>query len=356
MISTIGTENIEFKGKLVKAVVLFRHGARSPLNRYEFHNLPDEDEKMWLEGYGNLIRTGKKQLYQLGKNIRQLYRTNLLPYNETTTEDIRAVTTATRRTYESADLLLAGLYSPLNDQRWSKKLQRQPIPILYNSPDRIHIIGRRNECPNYYDELHKSMPDVNRTDVRYLINYISSQVSSKNISTITDLFFLADYFVTKRSLNFSLPQWMSEDNFTRLVDFHKESYNYLTKTFKLRRLLAGPLITDIIFRMKEFIYADPNNSKIYFYSVHDSSLHSLARTLGFEVKFVPNFASSFLFELYHISSQDYRIKLLYSEDYSMNKLSVWVIPGCSELCPIGKFVQLVDKFLINSWEHECNTT
>lgn len=63
----------------------------------------------------------------------------------------------------------------------------------------IQIIGRRNECPNYYDELHETMPEVNRTDIRYLMNYISSQVSSKNISTITDLFFLADYFVTKVS-------------------------------------------------------------------------------------------------------------------------------------------------------------
>lgn len=75
----------------------------------------------------------------MGKNIRKLYRTNLLPYNETVAEDIRAVTTATQRTYESADLLLAGLYSPLNDEWWSKKLQRQPIPILYDSPDRIHV-------------------------------------------------------------------------------------------------------------------------------------------------------------------------------------------------------------------------
>lgn len=82
-------------------------------------------------------------------------------------------------------------------------------------------------------------------------------------------------------------------------------------------LVLGPLITDIIQRIREVIYSDSKNSKIFLYSGHDSSLHSLAKTLGFEMKFIPDFGASFLFEVHKLSANDYKIKVVIT--YSTTK-------------------------------------
>lgn len=79
------------------------------------------------------------QLFELGQHIRQRYENLLLPYNKTVAEDVRVVTSPLERCYQSAALLLSGLYLPSAEQKWSKELQWQPVPILYESPDRVYV-------------------------------------------------------------------------------------------------------------------------------------------------------------------------------------------------------------------------
>lgn len=35
-------------------------------------------------------------------------------------------------------------------------------------------------------------------------------------------------------------------------------------------------------------------------------------------------------------------------------MEVWTIPKCEEFCPVGRFIQIVEKFFIDNWEEECN--
>lgn len=55
---------------------LFRHGDRNIL--YGYKNDPWFDEKYWLEGFGQLTRIGKQQMFELGAYLRRRYY-KLLP-------------------------------------------------------------------------------------------------------------------------------------------------------------------------------------------------------------------------------------------------------------------------------------
>lgn len=78
-------------------------------------------------------------MYKLGEQLRARYHNFLLPYGNTVGDDVKVVTTAVDRCYLSAALLLAGFYPPDEKQVWNNQLLWQPVPILYTSPDKVHV-------------------------------------------------------------------------------------------------------------------------------------------------------------------------------------------------------------------------
>lgn len=53
--------------------------------------------------------------------------------------DVKTVTTKVDRCFQSAALLLAGLYPPKGHQIWNQKLRWQPVPISSESPDKVYV-------------------------------------------------------------------------------------------------------------------------------------------------------------------------------------------------------------------------
>ena len=46
--------------------------------------------------------------------------------------------------------------------------------------------------------------------------------------------------------------------------------------------------------------------------------------------------------------------MLFSEDYSLDRINPQVLPNCEMYCPMGKLVQLFEKYVTQDWEKECN--
>lgn len=340
--------------KLVKTIVLFRHGMRAPLKTYKFDPYAKSDQKLWPEGLGALVNAGKDQMYQLGKHLRKRYEHFLLPYGNTASEDVQMVATAVDRCYHSGALVLAGFYPPNEQQIWNEELLWQPVPIRSPSADKVHIIGKKEKCPSYHEgllEVYKITK--NDSNLNYLINFLSNFTHPENVTTAYDVFHVGDYVRTKKSMNLQLPDWIDENFQSRLDKFYVDSFNYLTYTSKMRQLLAGPLIKDICTRIQDVIYERSSNSKFFFYSGHDSSLTSLFSGLNLPLDFVPTYGASLIFEVYRSSSNNHLIRILFSDDYTLNRINVKILPNCEEYCPMGKFVQLFEKFITQNWEKEC---
>ncbi|XP_065216448.1 testicular acid phosphatase homolog isoform X2 [Planococcus citri] len=343
--------------KLVKAIVLFRHGMRAPLRKFKFDPYAEFDRNLWPEGFGELVKEGKDQMYQLGKRLCERYEHLLVPDRNAVSKDVQMVTTAVDRCYHSGAFVLSGFYPQDQEQIRNEDFLRQPISISIrsHSADKVHIIGEKEKCPRYHEELMEVYEITkNDTNFNYLINFLSNFTHSDDIKSAYDVFHVGDYIRTKKLMNLKLPDWISDDFLHRLDQFYVDSSNSLTYNAKMRHLLAGPLINDISNRIQDAIYNRPNNSKFFFYSGHDASLASLFAGLNMETDFVPTYGASFIFEVYRSSPNNYLIKILFSHDYTLNHINVKILPDCEEYCPMGKFVQLIEKYITQDWEVECN--
>ena len=81
-------------------------------------------------------------MYDLGRTIRALYGAGHWLNATYHFEDIRMQSSAHDRCLMSAELLLAGLYPPVGEQRWNSDLAWQPIPV-HSTPfkyDKVFIL------------------------------------------------------------------------------------------------------------------------------------------------------------------------------------------------------------------------
>lgn len=79
-------------------------------------------------------------MYSTGKQLRQRYNDFLgdLYFSQ----EIEAWSTDFERTKSSAQLILAGLFPPKDQQIWHETLHWQPIPVNYSSSLKDEVILR----------------------------------------------------------------------------------------------------------------------------------------------------------------------------------------------------------------------
>lgn len=109
-----------------------------------YKNDPWFSEKYWLEGFGQLTKIGKQQMFELGAYLRQRYF-KLLPENgQYNANDIYVRSTDVDRTLTSAAYALAAMFPPMNEQIWDKTLLWQASEHSWNT-----IIQRRRKWNSF---------------------------------------------------------------------------------------------------------------------------------------------------------------------------------------------------------------
>nr|DBA24882.1 TPA: hypothetical protein GDO54_012479 [Pyxicephalus adspersus] len=130
------------------AIVVFRHGDRSPVQSYPNDKYKEDS---WPDGFGQLTQLGINQQFELGKYLRKRY-TGFL--NETyTAQEVFVRSTDVDRTLMSVQANLAGLFPPTGRQLWNPSIPWQPIPvhtIPYANDYMLHITTKT--CPRF-DQL-----------------------------------------------------------------------------------------------------------------------------------------------------------------------------------------------------------
>jgi Histidine phosphatase superfamily (branch 2) len=340
--------------KLVQIVA--RHGDRNPTTGGIYPNDPHKDPKFWPDGFGELITKGKERMYEFGKKLRERYA----GYLSETPKEVYVRSSSTRRSIESAQCLLAGLYPPIGRWIWSKDNQLanywQPIGIESVETERDILLKSLMKCPATDDSLHQVM---NSDEVKLFlssqkdfIDQLSHNCGIK-YTELKQLYDLSDYLRVQIMNGVNKPEWVDligNDTLERLFEFEKHYFLWRWSTEIIKRLRAGPLLKVLSENMKK-ASLDQTDVKLYYYSTHDTKLVVLMQALGIYNNSIPNYGSALLFELHQIEDK-FQMKTFYVDDTTKEPIQVF-LPNCSHPCDLNDFIDSIETYIPTDWYKEC---
>uniref|UniRef100_A0A8C8ALD1 acid phosphatase n=1 Tax=Otus sunia TaxID=257818 RepID=A0A8C8ALD1_9STRI len=303
--------------------LVFRHGDRTPIVNFPT-DLHKESE--WPQGFGQLTKTGMKQLFELGQYMRKRY-SNFLnsTYNR---QEFYIQSTDYDRTIMSAQSYLSGLFPPTSSQIWNPELLWQPIPV--------HIFQKSSER-----RLNLPLPDCPHFDELQNETQTSSEFQNR-IQPYMDIH------------NYTLPVWATKDvidKMEKLAELSLLSLFGLYKTEEKSRLQGGVLVNIILNSIKQAANSSKQR-KMEVYSAHDTTIGALQIALNIFNGKLPPYAACQFFELYQESSGRYSIEMHYRNDSSKDPYLL-TLPGCTSACPLEKFAELVSPIITENWSKEC---
>lgn len=339
-------------GSLVFVSALYRHGDRNPVASYPTD--PYNNLSYWPNGWGQLTNRGMYQHYELGQWLRHRY-TGFLP-EAYSREDIYIQSTDVDRTLMSAASNLAGLYPPEGDQIWDKNVTWQPVPIHTVPETKDEILAGKRPCARYDAELLrvKTSPEMKRYNEEHAELYrITSEHSGKSVHDPETLEQLYNTLFIEEVNNLILPNWTKEVYPEKMVSVAAYSFTIPAKNKLLQRLKIGPLVKKIIKNMvdKRGGVLKPDY-KMAMYSAHDTTVANILMALGVFDMQNPPYRSLVLIELWKNNLGNYQVKVLYRNSTTHEPYNL-AIPGCDAVCPLEKFVGLLQPITPVNWEKEC---
>ncbi|XP_033201853.1 venom acid phosphatase Acph-1 isoform X2 [Bombus vancouverensis nearcticus] len=331
----------DFSLELVQ--VLFRHGDRTPrekeISPVDYHNISIYEP--W--GLAQLTNEGKMREYRIGTMLKERYGKFLGDIYHPS--DVYAYSTDHDRTKMSLQLVLAGLYHPTPLQTWNQNLSWMPIPIYY-MPEKIDNILKPDLSPLYM----KTVDEVRNTEeiLRRLLSYrdlfkLLSEKTGLNITTTYMAYELYNQLVAKQTMNHLLPEWYTEEVSKKLQDIVKIEYEIRSYTPLLKRLNGGVIIRRFIDNIRINEKRD-RPRKIYLYSGHEVNVAAVVRALNLTEPEIPPYGSAIIFEKLKDLNNKVYIRMLFWNGVT-DELKVYKISECDEICPIEKYLNIVNDLL-----------
>lgn len=366
--------------EVVFATVIYRHGDRTPVDTYPTD--PYKDRSNWPVGFGRLTPRGKRMQYNLGKYLRSRYGALLgVDYDE---KVIYVRSTDVDRTLMSAESNLAGLYPPKGDQIWNKDIPWQPIPVHTVDLEADNLLSSHSNCPRMtelVEDVLKS-PEVKKINEEYqwLYDYLAQNVNA-SVDNMREVNYLFDTLFIETVYNKTLPLWTKKVYPEKMRYLHDLSFTLTTWTHELKRLRAGPLISNIVDTFTKvsagqfFASADDHGAiadhklhrerKMNMYSGHDTTVSSFLNGLGmFDPPIAPPYASCIMIELLKgAQSGGHFVRFFYKNETNVNSEGspadpnpyLLQLPGCDTTCPLEKFEELTRPLRPRNWERECRS-
>ncbi|GLH03939.1 Uncharacterized protein GBIM_09752 [Gryllus bimaculatus] len=334
--------------------LIFRHGDRTPSDIYP---TDPHQEDAWPEGLGALTNEGKAQMFALGERLRRRYgRFVGAQYKP---QALRVDSSAADRCLMSAGALLAGLMPPEGEQRWHPDLAWQPIPVHYVARERDTKLAAKKPCPRYDEELQKAYasPEIQalNEENKDLYQYLTTH-AGKPISDITAVEFLYNTLLIEKIHKLDLPEWTNSVFPDKMKQLAAKSLAIFTHNDFMKRIRGGPLLKEVVDLMsKKAEDTVKNEGRMHLFSAHDLTIVNVWRTLGFTELLHVGYGASLIFELRWIEQGvNAEVKVLYLNSSSAEPINL-KIPGCSQPCVIGAFVNLIQHNLPTDtdWNKEC---
>lgn len=326
---------LQAKEKLVFAVDLIRHGDRTPM-----HQIP-KSPHAWA-GLGELTPKGMQQEYELGKNLRAKYITQLhfLPeHYDGTTMLVRS--TDFNRTLMSAESLLLGLY-PLGT---GPDLENGTAALPYHfQPIPIHTVVAKK------DYLLKQKAGTNPWQVSMMKNKmkrawdektkaLSSQLAKWRTATglelcdAYELMQLADNLLIRKQSFIAEPQGLDKEDVDAIIQLSLWAKKKTKHSKELNYPLGHLFLTTIGHDFQTAI-KQQNPLKFILFSAHDGTIRAVMNTLGVRLDETPPYASDLNFSLLQ-EKNDYFVTINYNQKPVVLKL-------CGkQSCTLKQFMKVI---------------
>lgn len=343
--------------------ILFRHGDRSPVMTY-----PNDlyNETSWAEfgGFGQLTQTGMNQHHNLGRFLRDRYGSFLNKfYNR---ENAHVVSTDFDRTLMSAQSLLSGLYEPQAYQMWNKEINWQPIPVhTTNKADDKVFYGLK--CPRF-EQLKKQ---VEKSDEYIKINSKYQDLfdivdansgcaqhpkSGCAHMSLNDEWKILDCLFVEKTHGFKLPDWV-EPIYDQLQHSKGWGFYFMNRLPDMARLQSGGILKDMRKNINDRVNQKDSKRQLFLYSGHDTYVAALTKLLNL-TRYInqPSYASAVALELRkEVGANNYFVQAYLKNNTAAESINYMnlTINGCTELCPLEKFMQLTDDLIVHDFPSEC---
>ncbi|GAB1868480.1 Lysosomal acid phosphatase [Camponotus japonicus] len=344
--------NYEIKKDTLRLVtVITRHGERAPVDTYP--NDPYIKDNMEPYGWGQLTNEGRRNQYNQGLFLRKRYDSFL---GSMYSPDIFYLqTTAVDRTKMSGMLEAAALWKPNEKQSFKTDLPWQPVILFYQERSEDTLMLVWNTCPKY-TQLRTSandLPEIRKIqeDNKQLFDELTN-LTGMSITTIDDVSSLYSTLTAERQMNLTLPKWI-DDYYSKLLRYYLCEQQLNTFNDEFRRLKGGPMLRKIINEMiakKEGIL-QPEKRKMFMYIGHDSTIVTLLDTMHIWYNQIPHCNIMIMIEL-HQDENEWNIQV-FLRNTTIHEPYPMTIPGCTVICPLDKFVEILKPMISDNWSEEC---
>ncbi|KAL1285283.1 putative acid phosphatase [Trichinella pseudospiralis] len=363
--------------------VIWRHGHRTPMRRVTL--LKANDTNKWIPDLGELTKKGMKQQFLLGTILANRYM-NQIPLIETNTawQQIYIRSSNCNRTIVSALSNLAGFMhnstSGLpNFHDWPQKWS--PIPVHTEEEWKLRIL---RECPAAVKVKKEKVIataeyqafETNNTEFFQFLQNMTGipNINLENIYLIDDSLQLIKEGSPEDWMpeDHPWPIWATDEVYERTKTLRQHGNGFLFADEEIRRLRGGPLLQEIVERMrqKEASLTNKNlisskwihNLKYYAYSAHDLNILILLQMFKVEEWLqksvsMPDFASCLSIELWKTDNNTMEVKVfqrLGPTEMAFQPVQVGGCPKLPSACPLDQFEKVFQKYFIkNSWIKEC---
>ncbi|XP_071564813.1 prostatic acid phosphatase isoform X1 [Temnothorax nylanderi] len=339
------------KNTLRLVIAVIRHGERAPVDTYP--NDPHINDCMEPYGWGQLTNKGRKNQYDQGLFLRKRYDSFLGSMYDPDVFYLQS--TAVDRTKMSGMVEAAALWKPSESQSFKPNLPWQPVTLFYQERQDDTLMLVWNTCPRY-TQLRSSandLPEVRKVheDNKQLFAELSN-FTGMPITTVDDVSSLYATLSAEEQMGLALPEWMKDYYPDKLIPLALFELQLNTYNDEFRRLKGGPMlkkITDEMLARKEG--TQPKRRKMFMYIGHDSTIVTLLDTMRIWFNQIPYYNIMTMIEL-HEDEGEWNVQV-FLRNTTVHEPYPMTIPGCTVVCPLDKFVEILKPMIPDNWEEEC---
>ncbi|XP_071649114.1 prostatic acid phosphatase [Temnothorax longispinosus] len=340
------------KNTLRLVIVVIRHGERAPVDTYP--NDPHINDSLEPYGWGQLTNKGRKNQYDQGSFLRKRYDSFLGSMYDPDVFYLQS--TAVDRTKMSGMVEAAALWKPSESQTFKPNLPWQPVTLFYQERQDDTLMLVWNTCPRY-TQLRSSandLPEVRKVheDNKQLFAELSN-FTGMPITNVDDVSSLYATLSAEEQMGLALPEWMKDYYPDKLIPLALFELQLNTYNDEFRRLKGGPMlkkITDEMLARKEGTQR-PKRRKMFMYIGHDSTIVTLLDTMRIWFNQIPHYNIMTMIEL-HEDEGEWNVQV-FLRNTTVHEPYPMTIPGCTVVCPLDKFVEILKPMIPDNWEEEC---
>ncbi|GAB1861179.1 Venom acid phosphatase Acph-1 [Camponotus japonicus] len=334
--------------------VVFRHGDKVP--HREFQNYPNDpyrEHSYYPMGNGDLTNQGKMREYEIGTMLRGRYDQYFGP--DYWPAKIYARSSDVPRTQLSLQLVLAGLFPPSERQTWNPHLPWIPT-WTFSVPYKTDNLLFPHYCHRYTEEYQRFLQLDNTKEIinkyKNVMDYLTDH-SGKLINSTEAVTHMYNLLKEEAAQNLTLPRWTQNVFPNPMEEMIELDFKLRSYTKTLKRLNGGILLRKMVDDIQEKRTGKlPHDRKAFFFGSHEVNIAAVAYALGTNEPTVPAYGATIILETVQDKKGIYYVRVLLWTGVT-KQLIIQTIPGCTELCPFVKFLDIIKDVLPNDDEYYC---